>query len=131
MQIPISGRGLAVGDINNDGYPDLLITAIDSPPILLRNDTPHRNHWLTVRLLNRYGSPAINARAFVTARGKTQLREVRSGSTYASQSSFDLSFGLGSATEIDTLEVVWRSGHRTIRHHVPVDQRVTVRENEP
>ncbi len=130
MQIPISGRGLAVGDINNDGYPDLLITAIDSPPILLRNDTPHRNHWLTVRLLNRHGSPAINARAFVTANGKTQLREVRSGSTYASQSSFDLSFGLGAATDVETLEVVWPGGRRTTRHHLPVDQRVTIRESE-
>ncbi len=57
MQIPISGRGLAVGDIDNDGYPDLLITAIDSPPLLLHNETPHRNHWLTVRLLNRHGAP--------------------------------------------------------------------------
>ncbi len=131
LQLAISGRGLAVGDINNDGYLDLLITAIDSPPILLRNDTPHKNHWLKVRLLNRHGSPAINARAQVTVGGKTQLREVRSGSTYLSQNSFDLHFGLGSAREVDDLEVVWPSGRRIVRHHVAADQLVTLREEGP
>jgi hypothetical protein len=128
MNLAISGRGLAVGDFNNDGYLDLLITAIDSPPILLRNDTPHKNRWLKVRLLNRHGSPAINARAHITLGGKTQMREVRSGSTYLSQNSFDLHFGIGSATDIDTLEVVWPDGKRIVRHHVAANQLVTLRE---
>jgi hypothetical protein len=130
MQSAISGRGLAVGDINNDGYPDLLITGIDSPPLLLRNDTPHANHWLTLRLLNRHGSPAINARAFVTSAGKTQMREVRSGSTYASQNSTDLYFGLGAAQEIETLEVVWPQGRHVVRHHVAANQTLTLRETD-
>jgi len=130
MNLTISGRGLAVGDFNNDGYLDLLITAIDSPPILLRNDTPHKNHWLKVRLLNRHGSPAINARAQITVGGKTQMREVRSGSTYLSQNSFDLHFGIGSAREIDTLEVVWPDGQQIVRHHVAADQLLKLREGK-
>ena len=58
MQVAASARGLATGDYDDDGDLDLLITTVDGPPLLLRNDTPHSGHWLKVRPLNRHGSPA-------------------------------------------------------------------------
>ena len=129
--LAVSARGLALGDIDNDGDLDLLITAIDRAPLLLRNDTRRSGHWLKLRLLNRHGSPAISARAIVTAAGKTQLRELRSGSTYLSQSALELHFGLGPAAEVETLEIIWPSGQRSVRQHVAADRLITIREDEP
>jgi hypothetical protein len=128
LQIPESMRGLAVGDYDNDGRLDLLITAIDVPPLLLHNETTTPCHWLTLRLQNRHGSPAINAVARVTAGGKTQLHEVRSGSTYCSQSTFDLHIGLGNAKEVTKLEIRWPDGTRTVEENVAVDRLHTIRQ---
>ena len=88
-----SMRGLAIGDYDDDGKPDLLITAIDAPPLLLHNETKTAFHWSKIRLLNEHGSPAMNALAKLTTGEIIQSREVRSGSTYCSQGSFDLLFG--------------------------------------
>jgi hypothetical protein len=126
-----SMRGLAVGDYDDDGKPDLLLTAIDAPPILLRNETTTGFRWSKIRLLNRYGSPAINAVARVTADGATQIREVRSGGAYCSQGSFDLHFGLKEAREIETLEIRWPGGRTTRAHGQPVNTTLTFREPEP
>lgn len=131
MQIAESMRGLAVGDYNDDGKPDLLITAIDAPPLLLQNQSPTKSHWTAIRLLNRYGSPAINATARVTTGSVNQLREVRSGSTYCSQNSFDLHYGLSSAERIQTLEIRWPDGTKTVQRDLPVDQTLTIRQQEP
>lgn len=128
METPVSGRGLACGDIDEDGDLELLITVMDSPPLLLRNDAPSRGHWLKLRLLNRHGSPAINARAVVRTGGVAQLREVRSGSTYASQSALDLHFGIGSTKQIDEVEIIWPGGKHAIHRQVEVDRLMIVRE---
>lgn len=127
----VRGRGLAVGDYDADGDPDLLISAIDSPPLLLRNDTPRRGHWLTLRLLTPGGSHVLNARAIVQTGQRRQVREVRSGSTYASQSSLDLYFGLAAATRADRVEVIWPGGQRTVIENVPADQVLTLRMPAP
>ena len=128
MQVAASARGLATGDYDDDGDLDLLITVVDAPPLLLRNDTPRSGHWLKVRLLNRYGSPALNARAVVTAGGVKRLRELRSGSSYQSQNALELHFGLGKAATIDALEIVWPGGTRTEMHDLKADRTMTVRE---
>lgn len=131
FQVPSSARGLALGDYDNDGDIDLLITAVDDPPLLLRNDTPRAGRWLKLRLLNRHGSPAIGARAAVKAGGRTFWREVRSGSTYASQSSFDLHYGLGKVETIDSIEVIWPGGGKTVLNGQAVDSLLTVRQPGP
>lgn len=131
MQQAESMRGLAIGDFDDDGKPDLLVTAIDAPPLLLHNETTTRSHWSKVRLLNRHGSPAINAVARLTAGGRTQVHEVRSGSTYCSQSSLDLHFGTGDETRIESLEIRWPDGRKTMERDVPVNKTLTFREPDP
>jgi len=128
FQTPASARGLALGDFDDDGDLDLLITTMDAPPRLLRNDSPRLGHWLKLRLLNRHGSPAINARATLSAAGRSQQRELRSGSTYQSQSALELHFGLGAATVVDNLEIRWPDGKKSLAKDVKVDQTVTLME---
>lgn len=121
LQRAVSARGLAVGDFDNDGDVDVVVTAMDSAPLLLRNDTTSSNHWVKVRLLTPAGAHALNATGTITVAGVTQMREVRSGSTYQSQNQLDLYFGLGTATTIDRLEIRWPNGTRTVRDHLSVD----------
>jgi enediyne biosynthesis protein E4 len=128
MQEMVSARGLAVGDYDDDGDLDLLLSVIDGPPLLLRNDTARSGHWLKVRPLNRHGSPALNARVTVITGNVRQLRELRSGSSYQSQNALELHFGTGKSTMIDTLKVVWPDGRESELHGVEADRTVTVGE---
>ena len=128
FQLKRSMRGLAVGDYDNDGDLDLLITAIDSPPLLLRNDGGNRSKWLQLRLLDKTGRDAIGARAAVTAAGKTQHLELRSGSTYASQSMLRLHVGLGDAPKVDKLEITWVNGEKTVADSVQPNQLLTLQQ---
>ena len=128
MQLTASMRGLAVGDYDDDGKLDLLITAMDDRPILLHNQSVTQGHWVKVRLLNQHGSPAMNGFAKVTSNGVTQSREVRSGSTYCSQNGFDLHFGLAAAELVEAVEIRWPSGLCSVERNLKVDQTYTFRE---
>jgi hypothetical protein len=101
---------------------------MDSPPLLLRNDTPRTGHWLKLRVLNRHGSPAIGARAVVSAAGKTQSRELRSGSSHQSQHALELHYGLGSSAKVELIEVFWPGKRKTVLRDVSADRTMTVRE---
>ena len=101
---------------------------MDGPPLLLCNDSPRLGHWLKLRVLNRHGSPAINARAVLVAGGRSQVRELRSGSTYQSQNALELHFGVGENTRIDSLEILWLGGKKTQMTNVLADQTLTIKE---
>ena len=104
-------RGAAFGDYDNDGDLDILITNSNQTPDLLRNDSVNSNHWLILQtigtLSNRDG---IGARVKVFAGGISQIREVKSGSSYLSQSDMRLHFGLGETSQADMVEIRWPSG---------------------
>jgi hypothetical protein len=126
---PRSGRGLATGDYDNDGDPDLLLLGIGEPPALLRNDGGNRRAWLGVRLVGqRSNRDGIGARVRVEAGGRARWKPVLGGGSYASASDVRLLFGLGGARRVDRVEVRWPSGVVQTLTDVAVNQYVTVVE---
>ena len=103
-------RGAALGDYDNDGDIDILITNSNQTPDLLRNDAPEQNHWLIFTTVGaRSNRSGIGARIKVVADGKSQIREVKSGGSYPSHSDMRLHFGLGEAPKADLVEIQWPS----------------------
>ena len=119
-------RGLAAGDIDNDGDLDLLVTNNGQTADLLRNDSPHANSLLVRALAGT--RDAIGARVRVTIAGRTQVREVRAGSSYLSQNDLRLHFGLGDADVVDRVEVTWPSQRVDIATGIAANQILTLRE---
>ena len=104
-------RGAAFGDYDNDGDIDILITNSNQTPDLLRNDSINPNHWLIIETIGTQSNrDGIGARVKVTAGGMSQIREVKSGSSYLSQSDMRLHFGLGAAQKAVLVEIRWPSG---------------------
>ena len=125
-----AGRGAAFGDLFNNGHIDAVINAMDSAPALLRNVSKDGNHWLELQLVGGPKSPrdAIGAVVFLTVNQTRQRRDVISGGSYASSSSFRLHFGLGSSTRVDKLEIQWPSGMHQELKVDSVDRIMTVTE---
>jgi hypothetical protein len=123
-------RGAAFGDIDNDGKVDILVTANDDRPTLLRNESSGTGNWLSLKLINKQGSVTpVGTRCIATIEGKKKLRVVLGGGSYAGESDHRVHFGLGSATTVEKLEIQWLSGRKQILENVPVNQILTV--NEP
>jgi len=135
------GRGAAVGDLDNDGDPDIVMNVIADRAVVLRNDQATSNHWLEVRLVgtksNRGGVGAlVEIETQIKTAGKAggegaslrQKREVRAGSGYLSSGDPRAHFGLGAATEVARLTVRWPSGAVTTREKLPADRVVTIEE---
>jgi hypothetical protein len=108
----IAGRGMAVGDLFNDGKLDVVINVEDGHPVILRNVSQDKNHWLEMKLVGGPKSPrdAVGATVYLTANGMRQREDVLSGGSYASASDPRPHFGLGLATKVDDIEVHWPSG---------------------
>ena len=126
---PYLGRGLATGDYDNDGDPDLLLLCAGEAPRLLRNDGGNRRHWLGVALQGTTSNrDAVGARVTVTAGGRARTRARAGGTSYLSASDPRLLFGLGSDTQVERLEVRWPTG-RVERFPEPaVDRYLTLKE---
>jgi len=123
------GRGLAVGDLDNDGRLDAVVVAQNEPLIYLHNHTKNRGHFIAFSLegtkSNRDG---VGARITISAAGRTQTAERHGGGSYQSASDHRIHFGLGAATSVATVEVRWPSGQ--IDRHVGLiaDRRYRLQE---
>jgi hypothetical protein len=122
-------RGAAFADYDNDGLIEVLINNQNEPPSLLKQATRPANHWILLQLTgSRSNRSALGAKVKVTAGGRTQSDEVRSGGSYLSQNDLRLHFGLGAAQKIDRIEIEWPSGLRQTLRDVPADQVVQIEE---
>ena len=123
-------RGLAAGDIDNDGDLDLLVTNNGQGADLLRNDGAHGNALL-IRLVGRQSNrDGIGARIRVTTGARTQLREVKAGSSYLGQNDLRQHVGLGTSETADRIEVRWPSGRTEVVQDLPANLIVTIREGD-
>jgi enediyne biosynthesis protein E4 len=126
----IVGRGLAVGDWDNDGKQDIVIADSEGKPLLLHNRSEKTGHWLGIKLIgkksNRNGYGAV-----LTAQigDKTLTRQCQSCGSYLSASDPRVHFGLGDATKIDKLTISWPSGQKTVLTDVEADQYLTITES--
>jgi enediyne biosynthesis protein E4 len=128
----ITARGAAFGDLFNDGHIDVVINNLDSTPTLLRNVVKNGNHWIGVKLIGGPKGPrdAIGAKVFVTTGAVRQRVDVFTGGSYGSSSDQRPHFGLGTATKIEKLEIVWPDGEKQEIPPPAVDEIITVKEGE-
>ena len=103
-------RGLAVGDLDGDGRPEIVIVNMNRTPSLLKNTGAHQNFFSLALAGTKSNRSAIGARVTLEAAGHRQIDEVMSGGSFYSQNEMALYFGLGPATFIDRLEIRWPSG---------------------
>jgi enediyne biosynthesis protein E4 len=126
-----SSRGMAVGDLWNDGRISAVISNMNSTPSLLVNQVRYDHHWIAVQTRGvRSNRDGLGAKIRVKAGDRILVDEVRSGSSYISNSDRRVHFGLGTAGKIDWIEIRWPSGIKEIFENPPVDRILTLTEGQ-
>ncbi len=127
-----AARGVAFGDLFNDGKVDVVVNNIHDTPSLFRNVDANRNHWLELKLVGtgKSNRDAIGARVYVTANGFRQRADVIAGGSYASSPDPRPHFGLGSATALNKLEIQWPDGTKEELKVPTVDAIYTITEGK-
>lgn len=130
FQKPAAHRGLAVGDLDNDGRVDVVASVLNGPAQIFHNTTRNANHWIALQLQGtRSNRMGIGAQIRVTtADGLTQYNHVTTSTGYASSSDVRVHFGLGDAAAAKEIEIVWPSRIRQVLRDVRGDRVVRVTE---
>ena len=125
------GRGLASGDFQNRGAEDLLMTVLDASPVLLRNQSTDRGHWIIIKTVGTVSNrDGFGARVQMKAGNLSQTAEVRANSSFESASDPRLHFGLGPAKHIDEITVHWPSGRVDKIGAAYADQELIIKEGQ-
>jgi hypothetical protein len=106
------GRGVAIGDLDNDGRADLVVSHLNEPVALLRNNAGAGNHWLGIQLQGKGHADVVGARLILEVNGRKLTRFARGGGSYLSSGDPRHLFGLGTADKVGRLTVVWPSGEQ-------------------
>ncbi len=129
FQEPWVGRGLAIGDIDNDGRMDAVVTTNDGPLHILHNDTTSPNHWLTLKLVgHKSNRDAIGALVKIVTTQGVQFATVTTAGSYLSSSDKRIHFGMGLDIAAKSIEIHWPSGTRQVLENVRADQILQVDE---
>jgi hypothetical protein len=124
-------RGLAVGDLFNTGRLNVVVENLTGGPMILEAKANPKNHWISFKLEGRNGNrSALNARLYLRAGGQQQSSEVHSGGSYLSQSDSRQHFGLGAATKVDELKIVWLDGKVEAFKGLAADRFYQIKEGE-
>jgi hypothetical protein len=130
FRIPRAARGAAFGDLNNDGWIDIVVSCNNGAPLILENRQARANHWLTVDTIGKSSNrDGIGTRLrLVTASGSEQYAMVTTGASYLSSNDKRVHFGLGHDQQVKLLELTWPSGKIQRLENVEADRILTVRE---
>jgi hypothetical protein len=126
---PWVARGVAIGDLDNDGRLDAVVTTNDGPVHVLHNETNTQHHWLLLKLVgHRSNRDAIGAEVMLTTGAGSQWTTVSTASSYLSSSDKRVHFGLGKESVAQKIEVRWPSGIRQTLRDIRADQVLQVDE---
>jgi hypothetical protein len=130
---PMSARGLALGDFNNDGAVDVLISCNNEAPVLLQNHAARENHWLGVKLIGKKANIDAVGAILTYQAGELKRRRMKvGGGSYLSSHDPRVVLGLGNRTKVDSLEIKWPQPSGLVQRFsdLPIDQYITITEGQ-
>ena len=130
---PLSARGMAIGDFDNDGALDVLISVNDGAPILLHNRSGSQNHWLGLNLVGTTANrDAVGARITYQAGDLKRSRMKVGGGSFLSSHDPRIVLGLGNRRKVDWLEIKWPAPSKTVERFtdLPIDRYMTITEGQ-
>jgi enediyne biosynthesis protein E4 len=124
-------RGVACGDLFNDGRIDIVVEMLKGQPVILQPQAVPANHWISFQLEGTQSNHlALNARVKITSADLVQTGQVLSGGSYLSQDDLRIHFGLGAHERVDKAEVIWPSGKVEILTNLAVDRFYKLKEGQ-